>query len=154
MGRRFKDDGTPDSITHIDMPPGAAHWFANLLGIFLDGNFLIAGQTSATADGPSAGSWRPFTGIYDASGRFVSEVTLPDDVVNEDVEKTAGSPQQSAGAAAPTPAGTAKGTLIRSSAPVDPGVLIRVSKRPSDRRAWRGAPGRSRPAAQPRKATG
>lgn len=82
---RFKDDGTIDSITRIAPPPGASHWFADLISVFPDGDFLIAGTISGdSGDHPSAGSWQPFTAIYDPRGRFVSEVNLPDDVVNDE----------------------------------------------------------------------
>jgi hypothetical protein len=107
---RFKDDGTTDSITHIDAPPGAAHWSAALLGAYWDGNFLIAGTSSGSAEQPGASSWRPFTAIYGPRGRFVSEVTLPEDIVNDFAEGS-GPAQRTAGAAAATPAGTAGGQL-------------------------------------------
>jgi hypothetical protein len=80
---RFKGEGTRGSITHIEAPAGAAHWFANLLAAFPNGNSLIVGTSSSSAGRPSAGSWQPFTGIYDSSGRFIRQVTLPEDVVND-----------------------------------------------------------------------
>lgn len=103
----FKDDGTTASITHIEAPPGATHWSANLLDAFHDGSLLIAGTVSrgSGSEQPSASSWRAFTAIYDPSGRFVREVTLPGDVVN-DLAGDNGSVQQGIKKGeAPTPAG-------------------------------------------------
>jgi len=102
---RFKDDGTTDSINHIEAPPGAARWFPDLLAAFGDGNLLIAGTVSGSTDPdhPSASSWRPFTAMYDPTGRFIRELTLPDDIVN-DFADVKGSVQQDTKAVAPTPA--------------------------------------------------
>jgi len=97
---RFNDDGTSDSITPIQAPPGAAHWFADLLGVFLNGNFLIVGSSTASAERPDADSWGPFTAVYGPSGRFVSKVTLPGDVASKFDESRAGRPAASAEAAA------------------------------------------------------
>ncbi|MGB6874679.1 MAG: hypothetical protein WBD87_01465 [Candidatus Acidiferrales bacterium] len=96
---RFKDDGTMDSITAIHAPPGIAHWYADLLGAFPDGNFLIVGTSTASAGEPSASSWRPFTAIYDPTGRFVAEVTLPDDVANDSNKSGSGLPRSAGGKA-------------------------------------------------------
>jgi hypothetical protein len=70
---QLKEDITTDSMTHLQDPPGAAHWSAIFLGAFPSGNFLIAGESS---------EGRPLTAIYDSSGRFLVEPTLPRDVVN------------------------------------------------------------------------
>ncbi|HKS82300.1 MAG TPA: hypothetical protein VJR23_12420 [Candidatus Acidoferrales bacterium] len=106
---RFKDDGTTDSITRIAPPPGSTHWFADLMSVFPDGDFLIAGTaTSDSGDRPSAGSWRPFTAIYDPHGRFVSEVKLSDDVVND--EAPASGPPHKAVNPPGTPPPATKGT--------------------------------------------
>ena len=79
---QLKEDITTDSMTRIQAPPGAVHWSADLLGVFPKGNFLIAGESSEEAGRASPGSARPFTAIYDSSGRFLVELTLPEDVVN------------------------------------------------------------------------
>lgn len=101
---RFKDDGTTDSITHVEPPPDATRWSPNLLGVFRDGSLLIAGTLSGSAN-PGAISRRPFTAIYDPSGRFVREVTLPDDVVNELANDNGSVQQGPKNGEAPTPAG-------------------------------------------------
>lgn len=95
---RFKDDGTEDSMTPIHAPPGVAHWFADQLGAFPDGNFLIVGTSTESTERPSAGSWQPFTAVYDPSGRFVSEVTLANDIVNNFDKGGTGRPRGTAGA--------------------------------------------------------
>lgn len=103
---RFKDDGTTDSITRVTPPPGATHWFADLMSVFPDGNFLIVGTSSGdSGDLPGAGSWRPFTAIYDPHGRFVREVNLPDDVVNHEAP-VGGSPHKAINAPTTTPPAT------------------------------------------------
>src|SRR6185437_8461183 len=102
---RFKDDGTADSVLHVDPPPGATHWFADSVGSFSNGSFLITGTSTASADKPSAGSWGPFTAIYDRNGRFVREVTLPDDIVNK-MAKGDKSHSASHSTSSTTPAGT------------------------------------------------
>jgi hypothetical protein len=94
---RFKDDGTLDSITPIHAPPGVAHWHADLLAPFPYGNFLVAGTSTTTAEQPSAGSWRPFTAIYDPTGSFVSEVALPHDIINSFSKSDSGKPGAVAG---------------------------------------------------------
>ena len=105
---RFNDDGTTDSIARIQTPPGATRWFAEHLAAFPDGNILIAGTASFTdGEPPSASSLRPFTAIYDPTGRFARDVTLPDDVLNEAAEG-ASSSQQEAKRATATAAGTAE----------------------------------------------
>lgn len=105
---QFKDDGTKDSITPIHTPPGAAHWFADLLAPFPDGNFLIVGTSMATAKRPSAGSWRPFTAVYDATGQFVRDVTLPDDITNDFNQSSTGRPRVAAADAQTPPRQTPK----------------------------------------------
>jgi hypothetical protein len=89
---RFKDDGTRDSITPLHTPPGIAHWYADQLAPFSDGSFLIAGTSTAAKERPGAGSWRPLTAIYGSSGRFIREVTLPQDISNNFNEGGAGKP--------------------------------------------------------------
>jgi hypothetical protein len=90
---RFNNDRTRDSITHIQTPPGVAHWYAALLAPFSDGRFLIAGTSTNTKERPDAGSWRPFTAIYDSSGGFVGDVTMPHDIPNNFNEGGAGKPR-------------------------------------------------------------
>ncbi|MGH9781332.1 MAG: hypothetical protein ACRD33_05880 [Candidatus Acidiferrales bacterium] len=97
---RFKDDGTRDSITPIHAPPGVAHWLADLLAPFPDGNFLIAGISTTTKEQPGASSWEPFTAVYDQTGRFLREVTLPHDIANNFNEGDAGKPTAAARAKA------------------------------------------------------
>lgn len=89
---RFKHDGTMDSITRVETPPGVAHWYADLLAPFPDGGFLIAGTSTTIKERPGAGAWRPFTAVYDSSGRFVREVALPNDITNNWKEVGAGNP--------------------------------------------------------------
>ena len=104
---RFNDDGTRDAIIHVDTPPGVAHWYASLLAPFSGGRLLIAGTRTNIEKRPGAGSWRPFTAIYDSSGSFVSEVTLPHDIANNFDEGGAGKPGaagKAKGRASPTQA--------------------------------------------------
>jgi len=107
---RFKDDGTVDAILRISPPPGATHWFADLLGIFRDGNFLVAGISTATTNRPGAGSWGPFTAIYDRNGRFVREVALPGDVVNKVQDSDKPTQQKVIAASSATDGGAQSGT--------------------------------------------
>lgn len=100
--KQLKEDITADSMTRIQGPPGAAHWSADLLGVFPKGNFLVAGVSSQETGRASPGSWRPFTAIYDSSGRFLIELTLPDDVVNHFSEYVA--PAEGTAAAETPPA--------------------------------------------------
>jgi hypothetical protein len=109
---QLKEDITTDSMTHLQAPPGAAHWSAHLLGAFLKGNFLIAGLSTEEAGRPGPGSWRPFTAIYDSSGRFLVELTLPEDVVNN-FSEYAGSANGTAAAGAPP----ARGSSDHAAAP-------------------------------------
>lgn len=112
---QLKEDITTDSMTRIQAPPGAARWSADLLGAFPKGNFLIAGQKSEEAGRPGAGSWRPFTAIYDSSGRFLIELTLPDDVANNSSEDTGSADTNAAAAAGTAPA---RGSSDHAAAPV------------------------------------
>ena len=110
---QLKEDITADVMTHLQDPPGAAHWSANLLGAFPKGNFLIAGESSEEAGRPGPGSWRPFTAIYDSSGRFLIELTLPEDVVNN-FSKYTGSANGTAAATQPPKPHEYLGISIRS----------------------------------------
>lgn len=116
---RFKNDGTTDAIMPIEAPPGAAHWFADLLSPFSDGSLLVAGTMTTTAQQPGATSWRPFTAVYDSSGRFIREVTLPADIANESAK--GGVPtQEGRGSEMPTPgaSGGAASHAAKGSRPV------------------------------------
>lgn len=93
---KFNDDGTVDSTVRLRNPPtvrlDAMHFEA-----FADGNFLVTGTVAPRRRRSSheAGSshprkvivvghtppgFRPFTAIFDGSGRLVQEPELPDDV--------------------------------------------------------------------------
>lgn len=116
---RFKDDGTMDSISHLDAPPNSPHWFPMSLGTFSDGNFLISGSIRGGAEQSSANSRRPFTAVYDPSGRFVQEVTLPDNVAKKDEVSGDSVPQNTTAAPKVPPAtnavqspGTGKGGTV------------------------------------------
>lgn len=104
---QLEEGSTAGSMMTLQAPPGAAHWMADLLGVFPKGNFLVAGESSEEPGRPSAGSWRPFTAIYDSSGKFLIEITLPEDVVNE-YSRHAGSTDGATRAEAP-PAGGSGG---------------------------------------------
>lgn len=97
---QLKEGVSAGSMTHLQTLPGVAHWVPVLLGAFPKGNFLIAGQKSEDAGRPGPGSWRPFTAIYDSSGRFLIELNLPEDVVNHFSEYT-GSAEGTAAAETP-----------------------------------------------------
>ncbi len=90
---RFKHDGTSGSITPVPAPAGVAHWYADQLVPFPDGGFLVVGEATTAKERPSLGSWGPLTAIYDSTGRFVREVTLPHDVTNNFNERVAGKPR-------------------------------------------------------------
>lgn len=118
-----------DSPTHLQAPPGAAHWSAYLLGAFPNGNFLTAGERSDDAGRPSPGSYRPFTAIYDSSGRLLVEVMLPGDVVNN-YSKYAGSPSGAATAGTP-PAKSAE--AVPTDASDHTGALAQSKESPKPR---------------------
>jgi len=108
---RFNADGTVDSLTHLEPPPNAGHWFAWLFGIFPGGGFLVAGTTTPIPGRPTASSWGSFTAIYDSRGRFVREVKLPADVENNFRKQNAESQQAEDGASGPAAPNAAAGPV-------------------------------------------
>lgn len=81
---KFNGDGGVDSIVLLQNPPSG--WLQpSQFAAFSDGNFLVTGFVNSliapTSERPAhkAASFRqtPFTAIFDSSGQFVQEVTLP-----------------------------------------------------------------------------
>src|SRR5271157_2368750 len=73
---KYKDDGTVGSLIALrPRLPEDLRLNAVLFAVFPDGNLLVAGHAQARD-----GSMKPFTGIFDRSGGFQSELTLPGDV--------------------------------------------------------------------------
>ena len=99
---RFRDNGASGPITPILPPAGVSRWYAYQIAPFPGGEFLIAGQSTAAEGRPAPGSWGPLTAVYDSAGRFVSEVTLPQDVTNNFKELSTGKRKTAAGAEAQT----------------------------------------------------
>jgi len=75
---KFKDDGTVDS-TVVLSNPSAGRLDPTSFDVFSDGSFLVTGILVASSEG-SQKALRPFTGIFDRSGRLIRELTLPNDV--------------------------------------------------------------------------
>ncbi|HEV2246817.1 MAG TPA: hypothetical protein VGW37_09200 [Terriglobia bacterium] len=76
VAAKFKDDGTLDSVTKLEST-GEGYLQANLFAVFPYGGFLVTGTL---VEDPAQHLARPFTGIYDRTGRFVREVELTGDV--------------------------------------------------------------------------
>lgn len=81
---KMEKDGTVDSTIRLDNPPPGPLTIYHF-AVFGDGSFLVTGILNQPWPGlAKAGrtlpSQRPFTGIFDRQGRFMQELTLPDDV--------------------------------------------------------------------------
>lgn len=90
---KFKDDGTLDSVTKLEST-GEGYLQANRFAAFPYGGFLVTGTL---VEDPVRHLARPFTGIYDRTGRFVREVQLSGDVTPSSADgdaETAGSLKQ------------------------------------------------------------
>ncbi len=71
---KYDDDGSVDSTIKLRMPRGA-NFQPSRFAAFGTGNILVAGFTVDRGKGV-----RPFTGIFDASGEFVTNLSLPNDI--------------------------------------------------------------------------
>jgi len=72
----FNDDGSADSIVPIGLPEGAAAMpYVYAMAVAPGDRFLLTG-TAVTQDGLN----RPFTALYDSTGRFLRNIEFPDDV--------------------------------------------------------------------------
>ncbi|HEV2233888.1 MAG TPA: hypothetical protein VGV68_10840 [Terriglobia bacterium] len=78
---KYKDDGTVDSVTKLEPPPGP-HLFAYQFAVFPDGSFLLTGNLVSGTPGVSSNLMptEPFTWIFNRSGAFEAPVKLADDV--------------------------------------------------------------------------
>lgn len=72
---KYNDDGTIDSVVRLK-PPAGVRFNPHKFAAFLDGSFLVTGRDLSD----DHKTMRPFTAIFDRSGAFVTELTLPNDV--------------------------------------------------------------------------
>jgi len=72
---KYDDDGTIDSVVRLK-PPAGVRFDPRRFAAFLDGSFLVTGLDRSD----DRKTMRPFTAIFDRSGAFVTELTLPNDV--------------------------------------------------------------------------
>lgn len=129
---KFNDDGTTDSITHLDAPAETSQWFPQTFAVFPDGNLLVVGAGSPIEEQPEGSRWVPLLAIYGPGGRFVRDLSLPNDSDNETgesnsvtekaVKDTPGSskekiaaPSQDTSSGAATPKAEASPTISQAS---------------------------------------
>ncbi|MGH9729682.1 MAG: hypothetical protein ACRD4V_13980 [Candidatus Acidiferrales bacterium] len=67
---KFKDDGDFDSRVKLEVPDGK-YLNASKFATFADGRFLVMGMVR---DGYLSRDQKPFAGIFDSSGRFLSKL--------------------------------------------------------------------------------
>lgn len=70
---KFHDDGSVDSRIQLSDPPNGS-LEPTLFGVFGDGQLLVTGTVNVL------GQLKPFTGIFDRSGRFEQQLSLTKDV--------------------------------------------------------------------------
>jgi hypothetical protein len=73
---KYKDDGSVDSVTTLELPAGT-HLQASRLAVFGDGNLLVTG---VQVSGPRRQPVGPLTAVFDRDGNYVSPVALDKDV--------------------------------------------------------------------------
>lgn len=66
---KFHADGSFDSRLRLEDPPGKHFEWYNF-AVFGDGRFLVLGMAGSI----KAGNWRPFAGIFDPHGQFMTQV--------------------------------------------------------------------------------
>jgi len=81
---RFNNDGSTDSVVHLDYPTGTGAVGMDLhhFGVFNDGSFILAGM-----QWDAANRVEPFTAVYSSKGKFIQTVQLPDDVPGDQALK-------------------------------------------------------------------
>ncbi len=77
----YNDDGTVDSVTKLEPPPGP-YFLAYKFAVFPDGSFLLTGNLVSGTPGVSRHLWptAPFTWIFGPGGSFEVPVALAGDV--------------------------------------------------------------------------
>lgn len=96
---KFKDDGTVDSTVKLSNP-SAGRLHPMSFDVFSDRAYVVTGILYGASNGDHTTS-RPFTGIFDASGRLVQELTLANDVGPESSHNDSVEQQQPKGTPKP-----------------------------------------------------
>lgn len=100
----YKDDGSVDSLTQLELP-GGIHFAAAKLGVFGDGTLLVTGWELSSGPRPTRHiPTKVLTAVFDRAGTYIGPLTLTDDVRQERLpNRPAGEKGQ------PSPPGAAKG---------------------------------------------
>lgn len=78
---KFNKDGSYESSVKLDAPPGFQDWSPTQLAVFANGDLLVAGYKH---DNETRRIRIPFTGLFNANGKFKKEIVLADD---DDIRK-------------------------------------------------------------------